>query len=277
MPFSVTSGRRMIWCGCKLRVACLVRVGCHRLSHRHRSTDTTLVSCLAVRAEPWLRTRRRLRAAAARFGSPASSRPCSRNGVQRRTWSSATAAGRSTFRAFNSATGDTDTSARLRMLLYTFTSCRPWPPAGCCRSSFSALRMRGHLAGLRLRRSAKLVDQRHLVVGELARPGPCAWPAAGPSSAGGTTSRGAAWRGCVRRRGECRCGASRPGRCPSPSADTSSSSCRPLRRGSWSCAVPCRRLFWYITTASCSNCLLIRGARSAGSISYLPTSAPVRL
>ena len=96
---------------------------------------------------------------------------------------------------------------------------------------------------------------------------------AAPSSAAGTTSRGAAWRGCVRRRGECRCGASRPGRCPCPSADTSSSSCRPLPRGSSSSTVPCRRLVWYMTTASCSNCLLMRGANSAGSISYLPTSA----
>ena len=40
--------------------------------------------------------------------------------------------------------------------------------------------------------------------------------------------------------------------------------------------VPRRRLFWYITTASWINCLLIRGAIWAGSISYLPTSAPVR-
>ncbi len=40
--------------------------------------------------------------------------------------------------------------------------------------------------------------------------------------------------------------------------------------------VPRRRLFWYITTASWINCLLIRGAIWAGSISYFPTSAPVR-
>ena len=42
------------------------------------------------------------------------------------------------------------------------------------------------------------------------------------------------------------------------------------------CTVPCRVLVWYITTASCSNCLLMRGANWAGSISYWPTSAPVR-
>ena len=89
-------------------------------------------------------------------------------------------------------------------------------------------------------------------------------------------NRAAAWRTCDRRHGGYRSAASRPGRCPSPSGDTSSSSCRPLRRASSSCAEPCRRFAWYITTTSCSNCLLMRGASSAGSISYFPTSAPVR-
>ena len=42
-------------------------------------------------------------------------------------------------------------------------------------------------------------------------------------------------------------------------------------------AEPCRKLVWYMTTASCSNCLLMRGASSAGSISYLPTSLPALL
>ncbi len=31
--------------------------------------------------------------------------------------------------------------------------------------------------------------------------------------------------------------------------------------------VPCRRFAWYITTTSCSNCLLMRGASRSGSIS----------
>ena len=149
------------------------------------------------------------------------------------------------------------------------------PPAALAPSSFKALR----IAAMSLvfgcgerqaRRSAPPRCRRS------SRPAPSAWPAAPPSSAGDTTNRAAAWRGCARRRGGCRCAASRPGRCPCPSGDTSSSSCRPLPRGSWSSTVPCRRLAWYITTTSCSNCLLMRGASSAGSISYVPTSAPLR-
>ena len=50
-----------------------------------------------------------------------------------------------------------------------------------------------------------------------------------------------------------------------------------LRRGSCLANVPCRRLAWYITTASCSSCLLMRGARSVGSMSYVPTSLPVAI
>ena len=41
------------------------------------------------------------------------------------------------------------------------------------------------------------------------------------------------------------------------------------------CIVPTRLLASYITTTSCSNCLLIPGASRAGSNSYEPTSAPV--
>ncbi len=138
------------------------------------------------------------------------------------------------------------------------------------------LQDRGHVPGLRLRRSDKSSISVHFVVGELGGHGHARGQLDGLLAAGGTTSRGAAWRGCGRRRGGCRCAASRPGRCPCPSADTSSSSCRPLRERLFVLTEPCRRLVWYMTTASCSNCLLMRGANSAGSISYVPTSAPVR-
>jgi hypothetical protein len=40
--------------------------------------------------------------------------------------------------------------------------------------------------------------------------------------------------------------------------------------------VPWRRFAWYITTASCSSCLLIDGAKSAGSTLYVPTLFPFR-
>src|SRR4029079_5919613 len=39
---------------------------------------------------------------------------------------------------------------------------------------------------------------------------------------------------------------------------------------------PWRSLAWYITTASCSNCLLMRAAKSVGSTLYVPTFLPLR-
>src|SRR3954463_1169047 len=39
---------------------------------------------------------------------------------------------------------------------------------------------------------------------------------------------------------------------------------------------PWRMLAWYITIASCNNCLLMRGAKSVGSTLYVPTFFPLR-
>ncbi len=39
---------------------------------------------------------------------------------------------------------------------------------------------------------------------------------------------------------------------------------------------PCRKFAWYITTASCSSCLLMRAAKSVGSTLYVPTFFPLR-
>src|SRR6185436_14146446 len=39
---------------------------------------------------------------------------------------------------------------------------------------------------------------------------------------------------------------------------------------------PWRTLAWYITTASCNSCLLMRGAKSVGSTLYVPTFFPLR-
>src|SRR3954467_7142239 len=39
---------------------------------------------------------------------------------------------------------------------------------------------------------------------------------------------------------------------------------------------PWRSLAWYMTTASCKSCLLMRGAKSVGSTLYVPTFFPLR-
>src|ERR1044071_213894 len=39
---------------------------------------------------------------------------------------------------------------------------------------------------------------------------------------------------------------------------------------------PWRRFVWYMTTASCRSCLLMRGAKSVGSTLYVPTFFPLR-
>ena len=192
MPFSVTSGRRMIWCGSSTSA----RRGrwCCRWPWSLRPCALRLSASVAA-ALP-------LRPAASIASSAALviSNRC----------------GCSTVRAFKSATGDTrDPVDVAGALVDVRVVARPWPPAGCRRRSFRALR----IAAMSLvfgRGERQLVDQHDLRRRESSRPAPSAWPAARPCAAGGRSNRAAAWRRCDRRRDECRCAASRRGRCPCP-------------------------------------------------------------
>ena len=140
MPFSVTSGRRMIWCGSKFKL-------------RFRDVSGHGLVLLLVCAQRCLLRRCGLLA----------------EGVQRRLGHQHPL--RATARPGRSARPPAAPTRRPccgRSCTHSRRS-RPPPPAASAPSSFSALR----IAAISLvfgASNAKLVDQRDLVVGDLARP-----------------------------------------------------------------------------------------------------------
>ncbi len=198
---------------------------------------------------------------------------CCTHGVERRLGHQHPPRRAARSRRSNPTTGDTETPVNVAgTLVHVDVVARPWPPAGSCPSSFSALRIAAMSlvfgaanasSSISTTSSSRILRGQRHPRGQLQR---LARQAVRPS-------RADAWRRCDRRHGGYRCAASRPGRCPCPSGDTSSSSSRPLRRGVLVLAVPCRRFAWYITTDVVQQ-LLADARRQLGRVDLVRSRPP---